>query len=55
MGLGMVAYDNKTKPNKKTLLSESPTVSQGRILTAHNQTQEWKQPAMNWEGLDFIN
>lgn len=40
MGLGIVAYDNETKPNKKTMLSELHIVSQGMILTAHNQTQE---------------
>lgn len=51
----MVAYGNETKPYKKTLLSESPTVSQGRVLTAHNQTQDWGQPAMNREGLAFID
>lgn len=55
MGLGMVAYGKETKPNRKTLLSESPTVSQGMILTAHNQTQKWGQPAMNREGLHFID
>lgn len=31
----MVAYDNEIKPNKKTMLSELPIVSQGMILTAH--------------------